>query len=229
MSCRLNIILDLDNTLIHSFPYDDTKVIPPTAMSKFRRQKWKNENIITFERPHLQRFLSYLFSHFNVGVFTLGTEEYASEIVRRFIQCVPGRKLDFVLHRGNVMHSALLYPGTLKDLRYIWSEIRPFGYLKCNTFIVDDSFYVQQTNPQNAFWIEPFEVIRSLPRSVQYNNSAVHDSALLTLIQILNELKRVYYTNECAIHSNNKKACHQLHATLLRKMPRRIYASGLYD
>jgi hypothetical protein len=226
MSCRVNIILDLDNTLIHTISTLDLKKIPPQSQAKFRRQRWKQEEqLMTFERPHLQQFLTYLFSNFNVGVYTMGTKEYAKEIVDRFVLCVPGRRLDFILHRGNFIESSKMFPGTFKDLRYIWNVIRPYGYYKYNTFIIDDNLYVQETNRQNTLCIEPFDLFRGN----KYNAYAPVDTALVTCMKILKVLKRLYYTNECAIHSNNKNQCQKVYTEVSKNLPKIIHCSGVFS
>mgnify|MGYP003334631673 FL=1 len=92
----INVILDLDQTLISS----ETK-------SEFDKKKFgeKMKNFyhkdlddlyIVFARPHLDGFLDYLFDNFNVSVWTAASKSYALFIIENFILTKPERKLDFV-------------------------------------------------------------------------------------------------------------------------------------
>jgi hypothetical protein len=218
MSCKLNIILDLDNTLVHTIMVNDYYLIPYMERSKFiSKQLHSTSNMITCERPHLQTFLDYIFRNFNVAVYTLGTREYAIEIVKKCILCVPGRRVDFVLHRQNAIESSFMYPLTLKDLRYVWNNIRAYGYVKCNTFIIDDNELVRRSNIHNTISIEPFEMSRHSHK----------DRALITAIGLLKNLKAIYHSNQCIIHSNNKLTCASLHDTIVGQLiPTQIKTDG---
>jgi len=211
MSCKLNIILDLDNTLVHTITASEYYSIPYTERSKFiTKQLQSSSNMITCERPHLQTFLDYLFRNFNVAVYTLGTREYAIEIVQKCILSVPGRHIDFVLHRQNAIESSFMYPLTLKDLRYVWNNVRAYGYMKCNTFIIDDNATVRRSNIHNTISFEKFEM----------NRHSYKDRALITAVGLLKNLKAIY-------HSSNKLTCPSLHETIVaQRLPTQIKANG---
>ena len=66
----ITVVLDLDNTLIYSIP-----MISGFPKKKFPKKKSylnqmkthkMNDDFIVFERPGLQKFLSWLFKNFNV-------------------------------------------------------------------------------------------------------------------------------------------------------------------
>ena len=64
------LILDLDETLIHS-----------TEHQLERQADFKVGSYFTYKRPHLERFLEVCFEHFEVAVWTASSEDYASKIV----------------------------------------------------------------------------------------------------------------------------------------------------
>ena len=72
------VLLDLDNTLICAedlnAPFDLSKM--EKARQTFKTVRMQDYYDI-FERPHLQKFLDYLFKHFKVGVWTASSKEYA--------------------------------------------------------------------------------------------------------------------------------------------------------
>src|SRR5579872_2414863 len=95
-----NIILDLDNTIINSLTPKEFKSLPLTDQKRLNT-KFKSIEIdtsfITYERPHLQPFLDFLFKNFNVSVWTAASKSYMSFIIENIILIKPDRKLDLAL------------------------------------------------------------------------------------------------------------------------------------
>ena len=82
---HMNIILDLDNTIISAEETD-----------KFNFKKNKNKTLkfsfhnmddyyIIFERPNIQVFLDFIFKNFNVSIWTAATKDYALFIIENVI------------------------------------------------------------------------------------------------------------------------------------------------
>ena len=67
MKHKLNIILDLDQTLISSEEIHLLKKSHKKKMDLFNNKNLDDQYIV-FERPGLQSFLDYLFENFNVSV-----------------------------------------------------------------------------------------------------------------------------------------------------------------
>jgi len=202
MSCRLNIILDLDNTIIHSISYDRMSFVP-------RNLQLENKDIgdfITYRRPHLDRFLNFLFANFNVGVYTLGSRDYAEDIVWNFIQDVPNRKVDFILSREDEIVNKSLekykYFNLTKNLNYIWNDLKIYDYYHCNTFIIDDNPYVKMSNQVNTIHIKKFEVLRD---DNTFNTDCTYDNVLLEITRELMRLKKEYEGNKCLISHRNTR------------------------
>jgi hypothetical protein len=204
MSCKLNIILDLDSTIINSIYPEDIHLVPADTSLKY--QQINDSNMTTFERPFLQEFLDYLFANFNVGVLTHGVKSYGLEIVWRFIQSKPNRKVDFVLARDKVEFAMKLYPGTLKDLRFIWDDISQYDYYPCNTFIIDDNLMVKQSNPYNTISVHPFEVLKQIGNTITYDTYSEYDNTLLEVKTELEKLNNSYTSKDCSFH-NQRTRC----------------------
>jgi hypothetical protein len=202
MSCRLNIILDLDNTIINSIAYPRVPLVP-----KGLKLDYKDiGDFITFKRPHLDRFLTFLFENFNVGVYTLGSRDYAEDIVWNFIQHVPNRKVDFILSREDEIINKSLEKynrfNLTKNLNYIWNDLRVYDYYPCNTFIIDDNPYVKQSNQVNTISIHKFEVLFD---NNQFNQECEFDNVLLEVIKELAKLKKEYEGTSCSISKRNTR------------------------
>ncbi len=172
----MNIVLDLDNTLIYSSPRNNLDKIQGKFYYKFY------EDIIICARPHLFEFLEWLFSNFNVSVFTYADKDYALFIIENFILRDRegrrlNRKLDFIFYRYHVEMGRRLYGGiNIKDLRLIWDTFDIFGFTRKNTVIIDDNENVIDTNPNNSIYIKPF------------NSFDEADSELLEVKNILKEI-----------------------------------------
>lgn len=154
------ILLDLDNTLICAEDLasvrDESKMVK--AREKFRTVRMEDYYDI-FERPHLQEFLDYLFEHFNVGVWTASSKDYAIFIVKNFIiqpenKVRLDRKIELFLcsHHCNV--SKKHFKGITKDLKLIsdkWNLVP----LK-DIILIDDLENLAEHQPNNVVNIKPF-------------------------------------------------------------------------
>jgi len=202
MSCNLNIILDLDNTIINSITYDRMKYVP----KNIELENVDIGDFITFKRPNLDIFLDFLFSNFNVGVYTLGSRDYAEDIVWNFIQNKSGRKVDFILSREdeyiNATSPKYMGLGLTKNLRFLWEDLKIYDYYPCNTFIIDDNPFVKATNPYNTIHVNKFEVLRD---NNSYNNLSSMDNVLLEVIKELMKIKSIYIQNKCDIKKRNTR------------------------
>lgn len=202
MSCNLNIILDLDNTIINSIAYDRMKYVP----KNIELESVDIGDFITFKRPNLDIFLDFLFSNFNVGVYTLGSRDYAEDIVWNFIQNKSGRKVDFILSREdeyiNATSPKYMGLGLTKNLRFLWEDLKIYDYYPCNTFIIDDNPFVKATNPYNTIHVNKFEVLRD---NNSYNNLSSMDNVLLEVIKELMKIKSIYIQNKCDIKKRNTR------------------------
>ena len=152
-----NIILDLDETLIHSMDkYEKRKEEIVKFKPKFNTKEMDNDFTV-FERPLLQKFLDYLFSNYNVSVWTAASKNYALFIIKKFILIKPGRKLDYILYSHHCDVSYALKNST-KDLSLFWDFWKCKGYNKHNTFIIDDKKEVYDTQPNNCIRAKAFRV-----------------------------------------------------------------------
>jgi hypothetical protein len=135
---KLNIVLDIDETLINSVEMDTIKELKNKAKQKrFNSQKLEDEYVI-FERPGLQLFLNYLFKHFNVSVWSAGTKSYVRFIVDKMIRKNnKKRSVKVVLCRDHCDLSEKKYK-KLKNLALLWEELKLPGFSKENTVIIDD-------------------------------------------------------------------------------------------
>lgn len=149
---KLNIILDLDATLI------ETKLIGmPTnlylaeGISKITTFDLTNEKYILFMRPFLRLFLDKIKTIANIGVWTTASQDYAKSIVKilfgedwkytlnlficqnqmhsKHIDVLNGKTFDLTMNNNNV-----------KNLSYLFTNT-PYSsnFNKNNTILIDDN------------------------------------------------------------------------------------------
>ena len=136
---KLNLILDLDQTLISAEANEeyDFKKYSDKA-KKFEFQDMDGYYII-FERPGLQEFLDFIFDNFNVSVWTAASKDYAIFIIDKIIiKNKKERKLDWIFFSYHCKISQKI-KNTSKDLSILWEQYNLPGYNETNTMILDDN------------------------------------------------------------------------------------------
>jgi len=136
------IILDLDETLIHS---TQTELHIP--------YHFKVDNYFVYKRPLLKRFLTDISRHFAIGVWSSASDAYVTEIVKQLIP----NGVDLLVTWGRTKC-------TLKrDLVYdTWNYEKRLDKLKKKGFpiekilIIDDTPAKSRTNYGNAVYIKEF-------------------------------------------------------------------------
>jgi hypothetical protein len=191
--CRMNIILDLDNTIINALDDSDRKKLSGDFSSKFL-YKDMIPFFRVYARPHLEKFLDYLFANYNVAIMTAAEKDYALFIIENFILTKPERKLEFIFFRYQVELSREIYGG-VKDLRVIWELFQVNGFTKQNTVILDDLDMVYETNPHNTLRIKGFFIVDENTGKINYDMA--DDKELLNVISQLDYIRGIYISNIC--------------------------------
>ena len=92
-----NIILDLDQTIISAEADEDYDFNKNNKKVKLFKYYDMDSYYIIFERPGLQPFLDFLFSNFNVSIWTAASKDYALFIINKIIlQNKKKRKIDWI-------------------------------------------------------------------------------------------------------------------------------------
>jgi TFIIF-interacting CTD phosphatase-like protein len=187
----MNVILDLDSTLINSVEAKNLNLIDPILYTKLKYFDFKYNGTIQyriFARPHLDQFLDYLFKNFNVAVFTAADKEYAYAIIKNFILTNPKRKLDFIFTRYHFEQGALMFQKA-KPLDMIFNVYKHQGYSRDNTYIIDDLPDVWEANPKNTVHAPAFEILRNIRGKLSTNPESVTDGFLKDIPGLLEYYK----------------------------------------
>jgi TFIIF-interacting CTD phosphatase-like protein len=151
---RINILLDLDNTLISSITKDEEKSILKPRMKFFTWKEMEGYYKI-FERPKLQQFLDFLFENFHVSVWTAASKTYALFIIENFILTKPERRLKYIFFSHHCKHSKKV-KRTQKSIQMLVDEYNLQEFAK-NTYIIDDHPEVFNAQPDRCLHVKEFE------------------------------------------------------------------------
>lgn len=161
---KLNIVLDLDNTLIcaeiqKEFPFKDETMKHKAVQFKFHDM---DGYYIVFERPGVQTFLDFLFQHFNVSIWTAASKDYALFIADKIVLQDPKRDLKYLMFSYHVDLADDEYHGGTKDLRLLHSFFKLPGFTRENTLIIDDLEDVKKTQPDACIHLKAFKFFDAL-------------------------------------------------------------------
>jgi TFIIF-interacting CTD phosphatase-like protein len=160
----LNLILDLDETIIHSLSPDEKESLTKNQLSEYNKIKDRYKHSMgegdytVIERPDLQQFLDFAFENFNVSVWTAASKEYALFIIDEIILVnKPERHLDLVLFSTHCGYAKKKYRG-MKNLKMVQDVC---GYDMDKTVLLDDHPEVYLTQPTNCIRMCPFELAKN--------------------------------------------------------------------
>ena len=201
-----NIILDLDNTLVSSIKTNESN---KESIMLLKKQADK-ENIIkyydlyndekkliyvVFTRPNLNTFLDYVFSKYNVSIWTAGTRCYASFIIKNIMK---NRKIDYVFFDYHVNISTRIYKQP-KNLNLLSEHFKLQDYSTEYTVIIDDSTKI--SDPENITSKKNYKSILCTYYDISKGISVIiNDKELLKIIEIL---KTKYNSKTLSIINND--------------------------
>jgi len=178
-----NIILDLDETLIHCIGYDEMSDDElDKRCDKYTPERCESNvhSIVdlyeAYERPGLQKFLTFLFANFNVSVWTAASKDYACEIVDKILIGEHGnsRKLDFIFFSYHCK-LAKKEKKNMKCLSIVWDIFETEGYDETNTIIIDDNDLVYKDQEKNCIHIKPFDIFEDINKDDDIELKKIED------------------------------------------------------
>ncbi len=158
---KLNVFLDIDNTLIQTIPLTEASSKYSNISSILEYGYFipnHKDGMIVYKRPYLDEFLEYIFKHCNVSIFTHADKDYAKFIIDKFVtKGYKDRKIEYFFYRYHVEMGINKYKG-YKDLRLLWNDFKIFDMNPCNTVLIDDHPDVLLSNIDNVIPIKKFDI-----------------------------------------------------------------------
>ncbi|XP_047309985.1 RNA polymerase II C-terminal domain phosphatase-like 4 [Impatiens glandulifera] len=201
---KLSLILDLDNTAIHSISFDDFLKEDHTRDSKSLKEKgivtFKKRKILTKIRPSVTYFLEEVSKLFELYIYTLGSQSYANAFANMVDR-------DEALFDWRVISRDDCTTKGEKNLDVV------LGGEEKTVVIVDDKESVWPKHKDNVLQIKPYyywqknqkktESTENSIKSINYDNDK-EDVELLIILSTLKKLHRSFFDCErIYIHEND--------------------------
>lgn len=153
ISKKTCIVLDLDNTLIHYIHKTQHQFIAPknSGLKFFIYDK----DSLVFLRPFLYEFLSGLLEIADVGIWTFGTYQYVTKILKHLN--IDIKLFKFVYARDYPPNSSIHVTQPFKSLRYIKQKYPGYD----SYIIIDDNHQNCYNNPSENIWVRHFSVFKN--------------------------------------------------------------------
>lgn len=157
------IILDLDETLIHSVTDEEEEKYKLDIARESGMQTFNASGYTVIKRPFLDEFLDKLLNdnYYAVGIWSAGEDEYVNSIVDNIVK--NRRKLAFVMARSSCVGAKYTKPLDKAwniYLKNMYSSINPDELdvpMHPNVILIDDRKDVTGTNNANHLCIDGFE------------------------------------------------------------------------
>src|SRR5262249_21477088 len=139
---RKLLILDVDETLLYATPR------PLDRQEDFRLGEY-----YVYSRPHLEDFLTFCTSHFDVAVWTASSQSYAKAVVERLFGSAD--TLAFLWARPRC---TLLYDWELGEQYWVkdLKKVRLKGYKLEQVIVVDDTARKHERNYGNLVHVQEY-------------------------------------------------------------------------
>ncbi|XP_065889656.1 CTD nuclear envelope phosphatase 1-like [Dysidea avara] len=185
---RKTMVLDLDETLIHSHHDGSYQPVPPKTPPDFVLRvtiERRPVRFFVYKRPHVDYFLKIVSQWYDLVIFTASLEIYGTVVADKL-----ENKKSIFQRRFFRQHCAADFNGYIKDLSMISPDLS-------SIFILDNSPSAYKWNPDNAIpitsWFSDF-----------------HDTALLDLLPMLDALR---FTNDVRSILSRNLHLHLLYST----------------
>lgn len=191
---KFNIILDIDETLVHT--HDELQHITENQIltdpqfinikSRIYILKFEDgDNMWGVFRPYAKEFLSFCFSYFDkVIIWSAGTKDYVDLVVKNLFKNLDRPDLVYSKNDCVFVKKDPIY----KPLSKIMLAHPELGLTENNTLFLDDRSHTFEKNPNNAIQIPPFDSESNHPkikRKIVLSKSKIldDDRTLLELIE----------------------------------------------
>ena len=168
---KIRLVLDLDETLIHTIPIKESDVIEIENFpsDKFSILQLPNFICMVFLRPYLKEFLHFIFNYFEVSIWTAGNTMYCKEVIKLILTEEQFNKTLFILARdksnyidiktNKIYKNVTFEDEIVKPLEILWNdEDFSINFNELNTLLIDNDSFILKTNPYNSLVLTEFNL-----------------------------------------------------------------------
>ena len=182
MAKKLQLVLDLDETLINYVPRPVWQGLPEAEQNKYNAISDTLGDYVFVIRPHVKELLDFAFENSVVSIWTWASKDYAHEVAALVTGGNPQKFANIWSEKDSNDAFEIFNKG--KDLKHLWLHLSDGDMLPCNTILVDDleTNTKHATNKNNSIQVPAFELFAE--KTLKYNDLSA-DKALLNVIDIL--------------------------------------------
>lgn len=219
---KLNLVVDLDHTLVHSVPLDYYEALGKHHDSEFLRMEQHAQDIhvsdelkaVVKVRPGTRELLSALRDDYNLYIYTMGTREYAQH-VRSILD-----------PEGDIFHERVMSrcDAPNKDQK----KLTYLGLRDRDTLILDDTPQVWASHIASLLQVDRYMFFPEHvcgPSRFTYRRDETDDTNILGRIQ--RALERVYATHTETRSGDCRVALEKLRMKVLRNFV--VHIDGTVD
>lgn len=162
---KLNIVLDLDNTIIYVKiidKWDDILKIKYIELFKNKNLLGKfiigKKTYVVFIRPYFSYFLNTIKMYYNLYIYTNSHSEYCSNIIKLLKKKYSDFDIKKIICRNNSyswIKKLSSITNECDDLHFLSNENNYFEFIK-NTIIIDDNIEIWKYDKQNVINVKSF-------------------------------------------------------------------------
>ena len=149
---KLNIIFDIDSTLIHSFSARNNKI---NLMSVLPNTEYYTGKLayLFYIRRYAHFLLRYCLEHFNVGIWSTGTTKYIDEILHYLFPADLYNKLNVIITRDKQTDKEIICKDTKNNKTFRLTKFNG-NSIKYLDYLFNDKFYSKTFNKKNTLLID---------------------------------------------------------------------------
>jgi hypothetical protein len=185
MSKKLQLVLDLDETLINNVPRPVWQALSEIEQNKYKVVSDSVGDSVFVIRPHVKELLDFGFENSVVSIWTWAGKDYAHEVANLLTGGNPQKFANIWSEKDSNDAFEIFNRG--KDLNHLWLHLSDGAMLPCNTILVDDleTNTKHVANKNNSIQVPAFELFAE--KSGKYNDLS-DDKALLNVIDLLKDV-----------------------------------------
>lgn len=182
MSKKLQLVLDLDETLINYLLRPVWQGLPEAEQNKYKVVLDSAGDYFYVIRPYVKELLDFAFENSVVSIWTWASKDYAHEVAALLTGDNPQKFANIWSEKDSNDAFEIFNKG--KDLHHLWLHLSDGDMLPCNTILVDDleTNTKHTSNKNNAIQVPAFELFAE--KSGKYKDLS-DDRSLLNVIDVL--------------------------------------------
>jgi TFIIF-interacting CTD phosphatase-like protein len=198
---KLNIVLDLDNTIIYTIIYNSSNILKIKLIELFKNDNLLGKFIIdtktylVYMRPYLTFFLNTIKLYFNIYIYTNSQNIYCNNIINLLKKKYPYLEIKKIICRNDSLSyikKLSLFCDNIDDLHFL-NDIPIYTEFVKKTIIIDDDINIWKYDTDNLINIKPYIINKNyfnLP-----DNTLLIDDTLLILTNRLFLIYNFFHIN----------------------------------